>query len=427
MNIIKTLLTMSIAISVCIAQDINISGTVTGTGGTAIAGAAVQLEKLGFPTTTGADGSFTITGVGINSHINQPLPHMHIVSIGNGLLCINVQEKSAVEVITYTLQGKVISTIQKTMDVGTHSIALPHIGAGVYLYEVKIGGSEFVIKSHSIGRVQGGTAVSVHGSSSTALARHEMSYDPINDIIAVTKAGYLNYRVIVTNSDTNGIEIKMIVCADTVMDSDGNVYQAVKIGNQVWTFENLRTTRYNDGTTIPHVTDSAAWANDTLEAYCFYNNTTNADSIKRYGALYKWYTVDTKKLAPTGWHIPSDSEWYTLQNYLIASGYNWDSTTTGNKIAKSLAAKTDWNESSNTGEIGNELTKNNSSGFSALPGGYRDYNGSFHNKGYHGDWWSATKHIESHACYRYLYYDSNNLGRHYYFKSCGFSVRLVKD
>ena len=132
----------------------------------------------------------------------------------------------------------------------------------------------------------------------------------------------------------------MIVCAGTVADADGNVYQTVRIGNQkfvaqVWTVENLRTTKYNDGTPIPHLTDSVAWINDTLGAYCYYLDTTSGNIIKKYGALYNWYAVDTKKLAPKGWHVPSDEEWNTLQDYLIANGYNFDGTTTGNKIAKS--------------------------------------------------------------------------------------------
>src|SRR4030043_168747 len=127
----------------------------------------------------------------------------------------------------------------------------------------------------------------------------------------------------------------------TVTDADGNVYQTVKIGNQVWTVENLRTTKYDDGSAIPLVTDSAAWAALTTPGFCYYNNTTNADNIKKFGALYNWHAVNTKKLAPKGWHVPTEAEWITLENYLIANGYNWDGTKTENKIAKSMAAKTD--------------------------------------------------------------------------------------
>jgi uncharacterized protein (TIGR02145 family) len=216
----------------------------------------------------------------------------------------------------------------------------------------------------------------------------------------------------------------------TITDADGNIYQTIKIGNQVWMAENLRTTKYNDGTAIPLVTDSAAWHYRTTPSYCYYSNTTNADSIKEFGALYNWYTVDTKKLAPAGWHVPSDSEWTVLKNYLVINGYNWDGTTdtaTYNKIAKSLASKTDWATSISAGAIGNDLTKNNSSGFSALPGGCRDGDGGFGTIGDGGDWWSATADGVSSACVRGLAYDGDNLVRGYSVESCGFSVRLVRD
>jgi uncharacterized protein (TIGR02145 family) len=294
---------------------------------------------------------------------------------------------------------------------------------------VKSGNSEFVIKGNAVDGLSYGSAVSSQGSSSNTLAKQVMSKASINDVIAATKTGYLNYRVVVTNSDTSGIEIKMIVCEDTITDADGNVYQAVKIGNQVWTVENLRVTKYNDGSIIPFDTSSATWNNATTPKYCFYNNTTSTNSIKKYGVLYNWYVVspaNLKKIAPTGWHVPTDAEWDTLQNYLIAKGYNWDGTTTGNKIAKSMAAKTDWQTQATAGEIGCDLTKNNRSGFSALPGGIR-YNGTFNFQGGHGDWWSATAADASGAWNRYFHSELDYLGRGSFNKGSGFSVRLVRD
>lgn len=435
MNIIKSLLAISMAISVCIAQNVNISGIVTDTGVTAIVGAAVQLEKLGFPTTTGADGSFTITGtVGINDQINQSIPHKLSVKIKNGFLYINVAEKSAAEIVTYTLHGRIISSIEKTFDIGTHSIALPRMGAGIYFYKIKAGNSELIIKSPSTGRFLGSTGVSAQDLTSTATVSRAKRYVPINDVIAVTKDGYLNYRVIVTNSDTSGVEIKMIVCVGTVTDADGNVYQEVRIGKQVWTVENLRTTKYNDGTPVTLDTSAATWADATTEKYCYYANTTNADSIKKYGALYNWYVVsptNPKKIAPIGLHVPTDTDWKILEKYLVLNGYNWDGTTdtlVPNKIAKSMATKTDWQAWTEPGAVGNDLTKNNRSGFSALGGGYRYNDGKFWYQSSIGYWWSATEIFPLFAHFRGLNHFSAELsGSTNMDKSCGFSVRLLRD
>jgi uncharacterized protein (TIGR02145 family) len=213
----------------------------------------------------------------------------------------------------------------------------------------------------------------------------------------------------------------------SVTDADGNIYQTVKIGNQVWMEENLRTTKYNDDTTIPMVVDSLKWTALSSPGYCYYNNTTDAIGIKKYGALYNWYTVNSGKLAPAGWHVPSDSEWDTFQNYLIANGYNWDRTTTGNKIAKSLAAQTDWATHKTKGTIGNDLNKNNRSGFSAFPCGMCGSGGQFNGIGFGGGWWSATEHDASVAIYLDLSCDHEHLLKGGSPKKCGFSVRLVRD
>jgi uncharacterized protein (TIGR02145 family) len=114
---------------------------------------------------------------------------------------------------------------------------------------------------------------------------------------------------------------------------------------------NLRTTKYNDGTVIPLVTDNTAWSNLSTPGYCWYGN--NAANKDTYGALYNWYTVNTGILCPTCWHVPTDADWITMQNYLIANGFNYDGTTTGNKYAKALASTSGWTVSSITGAVGN--------------------------------------------------------------------------
>lgn len=215
---------------------------------------------------------------------------------------------------------------------------------------------------------------------------------------------------------------------DPVTDINGNIYQTVRIGNQVWMAENLRTTRYNDGTPITLDTAGLTWTFAKTEKYCFYNNTTNADSIKKFGALYNWFVVNSNKLTPKGWHVPTTAEWDILQNYMISNGYNYDGTTTGNKIGKALAAKEEWIISTNTGAIGNNASTNNISGFSAYPSGSRLADGWFVDFGNRCCFWSTEESgVKDYAYYRYLEYSNSYLLSGNWFKANGFSVRCVRD
>jgi uncharacterized protein (TIGR02145 family) len=433
MALIKALLAGLIGVSLCLA---NISGVVTDTGSTPISGAVVQLEKGGQTATTEADGSFTlVTGTGILPVKGKMLPNGLSAGITGNLMTVAIGERAVVEVATFDLNGKALSNVRQTMEPGAHTIALPQRSAGVYLYRVKSSNGEVVLKGNTIGGASSGSGVTAQGSASNRLAKKAMA--PINDVIAVTKNGYLNHRCVQYSSDTTGLQIKMIASAGTVTDIDGNVYQTVKIGNQIWTVENLRVTRLNDGTAIPLDTSTATWdslwynGGLTIPAFCYYNNMTNTDSIIKWGALYKWYAVNTGKLAPKGWHVPTDSEWEVMQSYLVINGYNDDGTTdtTNNKIAMALAAQTDWlayQAYIGVGLPGNNLTMNNRSGFSALPGGCRE--GDFYDQSDNGYWWSATEYDASNAWFRNLSFDyGDDLDRGYGLKSCGFSVRLVRD
>jgi uncharacterized protein (TIGR02145 family)/uncharacterized repeat protein (TIGR02543 family) len=213
-----------------------------------------------------------------------------------------------------------------------------------------------------------------------------------------------------------------------MMDGEGNEYKTVRIGSQTWMAENLRSTKYQTGGDIIPDTSTATWMTANYGKYCYYSNTTNADSIKKYGALYNWYAVNTGKLAPPGWHVPTDADWTALESYLITSGYNWDGSTSGNKIAKALAARTDWKEFTTAGTPGNNLSANNASGFSALPAGYRGSNGYFFDtQGSFGCWWSATEFLALVAYSCDFSYGNQYLDRGQDPKVTGLSVRLVKD
>ena len=217
----------------------------------------------------------------------------------------------------------------------------------------------------------------------------------------------------------------------TVTDQDGNSYPYLTYGNQVWTVKNAEMVTYRDGTEIPQVTDATEWANLTTGAWCYYDN----DPSK--GKLYNWYAVagihdndgntPNKEFAPEGWHVPSDAEWTTLENYLIANGYNYDGSTTGNKIGKAMASTTRWWTSTNQGAVGNDQSLNNSSGFNAFPEGVRNGYGSFSDEGGNAFFWSSTEGSASNAWLRSLSDNRSYLGGGSLNKRLGFSVRFVRD
>lgn len=212
----------------------------------------------------------------------------------------------------------------------------------------------------------------------------------------------------------------------TVKDVDDNVYNTIKIGNQVWMVENLKTTKYNNGSEILNVTNDPQWSKLKTGAYCNYDNLEN--TVSTYGRIYNWYAVNTDKLAPAGWHVPTDDDWTILESYLIANGYNYDGTKDEDKIAQSLCAKTNWELSSEQGTPGVALKKNNSSGFTALPGGKRStFDGAFNNIGETGSWWSSTAGDDGNAYNRGLSLWKTDLMRQCVGKGYGFSVRCVRD
>jgi uncharacterized protein (TIGR02145 family) len=242
--------------------------------------------------------------------------------------------------------------------------------------------------------------------------------DPVNNQDAATKA-YVDANT-VTKAYVDDLVTQMSKAGAIVVDADGNIYSTVRIGSQLWMGENLKTTKYNNGTAIPNVTDGTQWTNLTTGAYCIWYS---------YGYFYNWYAVKTGRLCPAGWHVPGDDEWTLLENFLIANGYNYDGTTTGNKIAKSLAYTSHWNSSTNTGAVGNSdypLVRNKT-GFSALPAGYRVDQGDFSNVGLAGVWWSSTQDPTIYVWARWIDFLLVNIDRGNFPKYFGMCVRCVRD
>ena len=195
----------------------------------------------------------------------------------------------------------------------------------------------------------------------------------------------------------------------TVKDADGNEYKTVVIGSQTWFAENLKTTKYANGTNIKQISDKNAWANDKVAGYCWYNNDEGNKS--EYGALYNWYAINTANICPEGWHVATDADWNTLEKSVGGR----------EKAAASLkeAGTSHW-------ETSTEATTGDS-GFNMLPGGFRDAYGNFTWQGVDAGYWTATGKTPSYAWNRTTFYYEDQLNRHEIQKCFGYSVRCVKN
>ena len=202
-----------------------------------------------------------------------------------------------------------------------------------------------------------------------------------------------------------------IIChAQTVTDIDGNVYNTVTIGTQVWLVENLKVTHYNNGDPIPNVTDDTEWFNLTTGAYCDYNNIP--DSSTTYGRIYNWYAVDdSRSLCPQSWHVPTNAEWTKLTTFLGGASI------AGGKLKE--AGTLHWN-APNTGAT-------NESGFTALPGSGRGDNGQFIGIGQYSTWYSSTEVNGGYSWHRGMSYTSSEVTDGYGPGMYGFSVRCIRD
>ena len=195
-------------------------------------------------------------------------------------------------------------------------------------------------------------------------------------------------------------------------DPDGNVYKTIIIGTRVWMTQNLKTTTFSDNTPIPNIIINETWVSLYSPGYCWYKNNAAANKDP-YGALYNWFAVNTGKLCPEGWHVPTEAEWVSLTNYFggvyTASGKLKETTTIH------------WNFPN--------LGASNDLGFTALPGGYRTGigSGSFRTFGYYGWFWASTESSPTAARSRLLTYDAAEIALGDGLKKNGYSVRCIKN
>lgn len=213
----------------------------------------------------------------------------------------------------------------------------------------------------------------------------------------------------------------------TVTDNDGNIYNTVQIGDQCWMKENLKATTYQNGISIPNVTNGGDWSNLTTGAYVWYDNDISWKDL--YGALYNWYTViDTNGLCPTGWHIPEHDEWTELTDFIGGTG-----SPHGNELKSCRQVNSPlggYCNTSNHPRWHQDDTQYGTDdyGFSGLPGGYRYFTGVFYdNLGLASYWWYSTESSSSNAWFLYLYFSYDNIYVTNDNKKIGYSVRCLRD
>jgi len=302
-----------------------------------------------------------------------------------------------------------------------------------------IGSWKFIDQvSEALGVAQDETIITIIDKSNLIYKGHECKYIRNDKYIEFNMDGEFKMRVdldyleeTLTFKDRGGKFIKVVT------DIDGNVYNTITIGTQTWMVDNLKTTSFNDGTPIQNLTDNSNWescATTNSPGFSWYDN--DSSNKVTYGALYNGFAVKTGILAPKGWHVPTATEWETLRDYLINSGYNYDGSKNENKIAKSVASQTGWTPISGDNYIGcpgNESSQNNRVGFSAFAGGYRNQTGTFKGMGKYGLWYASECEANKSNWCIFLgndglsfYIDYNDSAGCYDYSN-GIYVRCIKD
>lgn len=338
-------------------------------------------------------------------------------AVKQATLLFDATENGSVDIVVVDLAGKTICKDNRMLSTGSHSFHISGISQGMYIVKVTGNGYWYTAKLLSQSNSKSKAAIEYISSSpepsanslKSTSATIEMIYKTGDRLLYKGVSGIYSTVVPDVPAGNKTVTFTFVACTD----KDNNNYSVVKVNNQIWMAENLKTTRYNDGTQIPLVRDNAAWGGLTSPGYCWYNN-DSIDYKGFSGAMYNWYAANTSKLAPAGWHIPSDAEWTTLTT-------NVGGLATAGGILK---------ETGNAHWSIPNTDATDEYGFSALAGGERfNGTGDFVSIGTYGFWWSSTAHttVTTTAWYRYITYNAANVNRFNGSKSIGMSIRCVKD
>ncbi len=277
-NVIKTFAAFFVTAALCGAQDIAISGVVRNNEGYPLEGAVVRLGKAGISTVTGRDGSFNLTAKlsAIKKSYGRLKPEGNKIFIKGNTIFLPEVYNTGLKVSVYDSKGRLLwgKTYKVSGNMRTLTLPDPPVD-GISVYLISVNNKRYALKRLKIA----GRLFSLASLETGALLsiRSEAGVE-IDDALLAAKDGYQLSRIPVTNTDTSGVVITLIPFdTGTVEDIDGNLYKTVRYGDQIWTVENLRTTRYNDGNEILYVGGNEAWSVVDKPAYCFFGNTTDPE------------------------------------------------------------------------------------------------------------------------------------------------------
>lgn len=426
----KKILLLLFILSVQDANAQNYLITFAGTGESSTV-TSVVVENM----TTGATLSLNGTDIlrlnmstGINKFEMPPSQGINIYPNPmdeTSFLQIYPPEEGMATISLIDISGKITGQTECYLDNSINEFLLSGINTGLYVVNIK--GTSWQLTGKILSNNNSSGRAGIEKLSNNRLSATQGTEYVTKGLLATLDMPYLNgqmlkftgtsgsYITILTDTPTSDktITFNFVDCTD----GDGNEYPIIvtpkgesKNAEQIWMGANLRAKKYNDGMIIPLVNGNDDWSNLKTPGYCWYNN-DEARYKNTYGALYNWYTVNTGKLCPAGWHVPTDEEWKIFTDFLGGDKI------AGGKLKES--GNTNWH-TPNTGAT-NEI------GFTALPGGYRFSDGTFIGSTGNANWWSATANNESTAWYRYIYHHSGNIYNAHKSKVKGFSVRCIKD
>ena len=405
---------------------------------------SVKIENLSQCTSMSLGGSDTLilaSSVGINEESHPNDYRLNIYPNPSSGYCsaeFEANSSGNVSILLYDISGKMVLQKKEFINEGPQMFVMHGIHAGVYNLNIESTGYLYTAKLISTASFPDQpAAVNIEPSGGTKMGHYLLGPTTLKDSRKIKSLIYMQYNAgdtlkltgksgiyrtvsMLIPNQSQTVTFNFVQCTD----ADSNHYAVIQIGSQLWMQENLKTTKYRDGSDIPNVTDSAAWGNLSTGAWCDYHNLPSEGEY--YGHLYNFYAVaDTRNICPLGWHVASNHEWNVIEKFLDPTVDTNALGGTGHLIGRILkkGCVTRWEYMDSTYGL-------NAVGFTALCTYYRTATGSWSlapDNNHDGSFWTATSHDANSAWFRSLRWCYNDIYSLFSYKRGGSSVRCIKD